>query len=269
VVPTPPSPVLVLNIIAKATKESRGVRRQTTFLKATSHPSPLRLIVAEDTYLIREGIRQMLAEDAGVEVVAFCSDLGSLLRSVEDLRPELVITDIRMPPTHTDEGIRAATELRRTQPETAVVVMSQYLDAQYAIDLFEEGSSGRGYLLKERLSDRNRVLDAIREVAAGGSVVDPAVVEALVGSVSGLQQKDSRLATLSQREMEVLALVAEGKSNAAIADVLFITKRAVEKHVNVIFQKLDLGDRADVSLRVAATLVFLADPERADDTPAE
>jgi len=219
-----------------------------------------RLVVAEDAYLIREGIRSALErEEDEVEVLEYCPDLDSLLRAVEEHEPNVVITDIRMPPTNTDEGIQAATALREEHPEIGVVVISQYVSPHYALKLFEHGSAGRAYLLKEHVGHRIQLMEAIREVAAGGSVVDPKVVDVLVEA--RMRAKNSLLARLSTREREVLAGVATGASNAAIAESLFLTKRAVEKNINSIFAKLDLTDDNTVSRRVRAALLFLAESE--------
>jgi DNA-binding NarL/FixJ family response regulator len=227
-----------------------------------------RLVVAEDAYLIREGIRSALEpEESQVEVLEYCPDLGSLLRAVEEHRPDVVITDIRMPPTATDEGIQAASTLQESHPEIGVVVISQYVSAHYALKLFEHGSAGRAYLLKEHVGHRIQLLEAIREVARGGSVVDPKVVDVLVEA--RMRAKNSPLAQLTKREREVLAGVAAGDSNAAIADSLFLTKRAVEKNINSIFAKLDLSDDNTVSRRVRAALLFLAESNiEADPGPS-
>ena len=216
-----------------------------------------RLVVAEDSYLVRQGIRQVLDEEDEIEVVEYCSDYGSLVDSVHRERPDVVVTDIRMPPSHTDEGIRAAALLRDEAPEVGVVVVSQYVDPHYAIKLFELGASRRAYLLKEHVGHRNHLMGAIREVAAGGSVVDPKVVEVLVEART--RARNSPLLQMTHREREVLAGVAQGKSNAAIADALFLTKRAVEKNINSIFAKLGLADDTEVSRRVVASLIFLAE----------
>jgi DNA-binding NarL/FixJ family response regulator len=219
-----------------------------------------RLVVAEDAYLIREGIRSALErEGEEVEVLEYCVDLPSLLEAVERHRPDVVITDIRMPPTNTDEGIQAAATLRETHPEIGVLVISQYVSPHYALKLFEHGSSGRAYLLKERVGHRIQLMEGIREVAGGGSVVDPKVVDVLVEA--RLRTKNSPLTQLTKREREVLAGVASGKSNAAIADSLFLTKRAVEKNINSLFAKLDFTDDKAVSRRVRAALLFLAESE--------
>jgi DNA-binding NarL/FixJ family response regulator len=231
----------------------------------TPEPRVYRVVVADDTYLIREGLRQALEREELVEVVAYSSDLASLLRDVEEHRPDVVITDIRMPPTNTDEGIRAARELHEKQPDVGVVVISHYVSPHYALRLFEHGSAGRAYLLKEHIGHRVRLMEAIREVASGGSVVDPTVVDVLVEA--RMRARNSPLAQLTIREREVLARVAQGKSNAAIATELFLTKRAIEKNINSIFSKLGLEDDLEVSRRVAATLLYLAEaPAAAQDT---
>jgi DNA-binding NarL/FixJ family response regulator len=219
-----------------------------------------RLVVAEDAYLIREGIRSALEpEHDEVEVCEYCPDLPSLLQAVEQHHPNVVITDIRMPPSNTDEGIQAATELRESHPEIGVVVISQYVSPHYALKLFEHGSAGRAYLLKEHVGHRIQLMEAIREVGAGGSVVDPKVVDVLVEA--RMRAKNSLLARLSTREREVLAGVATGASNAAIAESLFLTKRAVEKNINSLFAKLDLTDDRATSRRVRAALLFIADSD--------
>jgi DNA-binding NarL/FixJ family response regulator len=227
-------------------------------------PTPsFRLVVAEDAYLIREGIRSALErEQDEVAVCEYCSDLPSLLHAVEVHRPNVVITDIRMPPSNTDEGIRAATTLRESNPEIGIVVISQYVSPHFALKLFEHGSAGRAYLLKEHVGHRIQLMEAIREVAAGGSVVDPKVVDVLVEA--RMRVKNSLLARLSTREREVLAGVATGASNAAIAESLFLTKRAVEKNINSLFAKLDLTDDKSTSRRVRAALLFIADSDLED-----
>lgn len=229
--------------------------------RKTQAPSAAyRLVVAEDAYLIREGIRSALEpEHEEVEVCEYCPDLPSLLQAVEQHEPNVVITDIRMPPSNTDEGIQAATELRESHPEIGVVVISQYVSPHYALKLFEHGSAGRAYLLKEHVGHRIQLMEAIREVGAGGSVVDPKVVDVLVEA--RMRAKNSLLARLSTREREVLAGVATGASNAAIAESLFLTKRAVEKNINSLFAKLDLTDDKATSRRVRAALLFIADSD--------
>jgi len=228
----------------------------------TSEPRLYRVIVADDTYLIREGIGQALEGEDEVEVVAYCSDLSSLLLAVEQRRPDVVITDIRMPPTNTDEGIRAAAELYEEHPEVGVVVISHYVSPRYALRLFEHGSAGRAYLLKEHIGHRIRLMEAIREVAHGGSIVDPTVVDVLVEA--RMRARNSPLTRLTSRELEVLSSIAQGRSNAAVASQLFLTKRAIEKNINSIFGKLGLDDETKVSRRVAATLLFLAEGQLAD-----
>jgi DNA-binding NarL/FixJ family response regulator len=228
--------------------------------KAQAPNAAYRLVVAEDAYLIREGIRSALEpEHEEVEVCEYCPDLPSLLQAVEQHKPNVVITDIRMPPSNTDEGIQAATALRESHPEIGVVVISQYVSPHYALKLFEHGSAGRAYLLKEHVGHRIQLMEAIREVEAGGSVVDPKVVDVLVEA--RMRAKNSLLARLSTREREVLAGVATGASNAAIAESLFLTKRAVEKNINSLFAKLDLTDDKATSRRVRAALLFIADSD--------
>lgn len=217
----------------------------------------IRVVVAEDNLLVREGLQQLLASSPIVDVVAACGDVDALLGAVEQDRPDVVLTDIRMPPSNTDEGIRVAEHLRQTSPSTGVVVLSQYAEPQYVLALLERGSDRRGYLLKERIHDRGQLVSAIDTVAHGGSVIDPKVVELLVDAKARINQ--SPLSELTAREREVLAEMAEGKSNAAIADSLVLTKRAVEKHVNSIFMKLGLAASETVAKRVKATLMFLSD----------
>jgi DNA-binding NarL/FixJ family response regulator len=221
----------------------------------------LRVALAEDSFIVREGIAQVLDDHEGdVTVVASCADVESLLRAVEELRPDVVVTDIRMPPTNTDEGIRLAARLRDTHPEMGVVVLSNYADPAYALALLESGSEGRSYLLKERVHDRSQLISAIQTVAVGGSVMDPKIVEPLMRSRGRAER--SPLSDLTSREREVLAQIAQGMSNAAIAEQLVLTKRAVEKHINSIFLKLNLSGAEDVSKRVKATLLFLAEVDQ-------
>ncbi len=217
------------------------------------------VVLAEDNLIVREGIATLLStQDAGVELLAQHDDVDSLLAAVETLRPDVVVTDIRMPPTFTDEGIRIAATLRERQPTTGVVVLSSYADPEYALSLLESGVEGRAYILKERVHDRAQLIAAIHSVASGGSVIDPKVVAPLVIDRPGA----TALVELTPREREVLAQIAEGKSNSAIAVSLVLTKRAVEKHINSIFMKLGLAHADDVSKRVTATLMFLAASER-------
>ena len=218
----------------------------------------VRVALAEDSFIVREGIAQVLAGAEGdIEVVALCNDLDDVLAAVESERPDVVVTDIRMPPTNTDEGIRLAAMLRDTHPNIGVVVLSNYADPAYALALLESGSEGRSYLLKERVHDRAQLRSAIHTVHAGGSVVDPKIVEPLMLARGGDER--SPLGDLTPREREVLAHIAEGQSNAAIAESLFLTKRAIEKNINAIFLKLNLAGEEDVSKRVKATLMFLAE----------
>jgi len=224
---------------------------------------PIRLVMADDSYIIREGVRELARGLDDIEVVAACSDFDTLKEAIEREHPDVVLTDIRMPPTNTDEGIRMADSLRSTHPEIGVVVLSQYADAEYALALLDKGAAGRAYLLKERVTDLEQLANAIREVARGGSVIDPKVVENLIASRS--RQARSPLAELTPREGEVLADVAQGKNNAAIAAHLHLTGRAVEKHINAIFSKLGLTEEQAVHRRVRAALIYLA--ERAPGKP--
>jgi DNA-binding NarL/FixJ family response regulator len=216
----------------------------------------IRVVLAEDSYIVREGLEQVLDKAPGVDVVATCVDLDSLLAAVDSERPDVVVTDIRMPPTETDEGIRAAAMLRDTSPDVGVVVLSQHDDPLYALALLEKGSERRAYLLKERVNDGGQLVAAVEEVSRGGSVIDSKIVESLVRARA--RADSSPLAELTSREREVLAEIAQGKSNSAIADSLVLTKRAVEKHINAIFMKLGLAQADDVSKRVKATLIFLS-----------
>ena len=216
----------------------------------------IRLVLADDSYIIREGVRELLGGVDDITVVAVCADLDSLLSAIDSEHPDVVLTDIRMPPTNTDEGIRAAESLRTTAPNTGVVVLSQYADAEYALALLDKGAGGRAYLLKERVTDLDQLANAIREVARGGSAIDPKVVENLIATRA--RHARSPLAELTAREREVLAQVAEGKNNAAIAAGLHLTDRAIEKHINSIFSKLGLSEEQDVHRRVRAALIYLA-----------
>jgi DNA-binding NarL/FixJ family response regulator len=214
-------------------------------------------VLAEDHYLVREGVRRLLETQPDVEVAAVCGDLDSLLAAVEAERPEVVLTDIRMPPGRVDEGIQAALLLRETNPEVGVVVLSQYSEPAYALALLEGGTARRAYLLKERLEDVEQLVAAIRAVAVGGSVIDPKVVEALVAQKAATES--SPLAELTPRERDVLKEMAEGKNNAAIAAALFLTERSVEKVIHSIFLKLGLGWETAVHKRVKAVIVYLAE----------
>jgi DNA-binding NarL/FixJ family response regulator len=224
-----------------------------------AEPRPIRVVIAEDSYLIREVLTTALNESDEVELVAICSNGKELRTAVENWHPDVVMTDIRMPPSRTDEGIRVAADLRESAPDTGVVVLSQYAEPSYALALLEKGTGGRAYLLKERISNKHDLIGAIQAVAHGGSVIDPRIVEVLIEART--RAAHSRLSQLTPRERELLAEIATGKSNAAIADSLVLTKRAVEKHINSIFSKLDLPETDDVSRRVKATLIFLSDEE--------
>ena len=218
---------------------------------------PIKVVLAEDSYLVREGVRRLLESEPDIDLVGVCEDYDSLLEAIAGAEPDVLLTDIRMPPTGTDEGVRAAERLRQLRPEAGVVLLSQYADPAYALAFLEGGTEGRAYLLKERVADLDQLLAAIREVARGGSVIDPKVVEALVAARS--RNAQSPLARLTPREREVLALLAEGRSNAAVADGLVLSERAVEKHINSIFAKLGLPEARDAHRRVKAVLLFLAD----------
>ena len=218
---------------------------------------PIRLVLAEDDYLTREGLRRLLETRSEVEVAATCEDLDSLLAAVERERPDVVVTDVRMPPTETDEGIRAAEQLRETHPSVGVVVLSQYTTPGYALALLEGGSERRAYLLKERVHDLDQLVGAISAVADGGSVIDPKVVDALVAEST--RAEASPLGTLTPREKDVLREMAEGKNNAAIAGALSLTERSVEKVIHSIFLKLGLTWETAVHKRVKAVILYLAE----------
>lgn len=217
----------------------------------------LRLVLAEDNALLRDGLARLIRSQPDLELAGIAADFGQLIEIIDQKQPDVVVTDIRMPPTATDEGIRAANQLRVTRPGTGVVVLSQYANPEYALALLEGGSAGRAYLLKERVADVEELLRAIREVARGGAVIDPAVVEMLV-SAHG-RRPASDLDRLTAREREVLAEMAQGKNNAAIAATLVLSERAVEKHANSIFSKLGLSEERDLNRRVKAVLVYLSD----------
>jgi DNA-binding NarL/FixJ family response regulator len=218
---------------------------------------PIRVVLGEDSLLVREGVSRLLDADDEIIVVGAVGDMDSLREACERLRPDVLVTDIRMPPTHTDEGIRFAGELHDLHPGTGVVVLSQYDDPLYALALFEHGSNGRAYLLKHRVHNRAELTAAIHAVASGGSVVDSMIVDGLVRSRA--RTEHSPLNELTPREREVLAEIAKGKSNTAIGESLFLTKRAVEKHINAIFLKLGLADAHDVSKRVKAAIMLLSE----------
>jgi DNA-binding NarL/FixJ family response regulator len=212
----------------------------------------VRVVVGEDSLLLREGIVRVLG-DAGFEVVAQAGDAEDLVRKVCAHKPDVAVVDIRMPPTETDDGLRAAIEIRRRLPGTGVLVLSQYLEEGYALDLVADGAEGTGYLLKERVGDVERFADSVRRVGEGGAALDPEVVV----QVLGRRRRDDPLVGLTERDREVLALMAEGRSNQAIARRLVVTERAVEKHVTSIFDKLGLTPAAEDHRRVLAVLSFL------------
>jgi DNA-binding NarL/FixJ family response regulator len=222
----------------------------------------IRVVFAEDNYLVREGTAALLQNSGEVDLVGTAASLDELLTQVEELKPQAVLTDIRMPPTNTTEGIDAAKRIRSEHPEIGVVVLSQYAEEEYAYDLLKDGAAGLGYLLKERVSDLEEVVRALNEVSKGGSVLDPKVVETLVAAKERMAH--SPLANVTEREREVLEHMAQGKNNASIAKSLFLTERAVEKHINSLFHKLGLSEETDVHRRVMAVLAFL----RASDHPA-
>jgi DNA-binding NarL/FixJ family response regulator len=218
---------------------------------------PIRVVLAEDNALLREGIAKLIESHDGLELLGVAGDLPGLLALVDEVEPDVVITDIRMPPTSTDEGIRAASEIRARRPDTGVVVLSQYSEPAYALALLSDGSAGRAYLLKERVAGVDDLAHAITEVAAGGSVIDPAVVEALVAA--NVRRRPSDVDRLTPREGEILSEMAQGKSNAAIAAALVLSERAVEKHSNSIFSKLGLSEEKDTNRRVKAVLLYLSE----------
>ena len=212
----------------------------------------MRVVVAEDSVLLREGIVRIL-EEAGIEVAGQSGDAEDLLRKVRAHKPDVAITDIRMPPTNTDEGLRAAHEIRAELPDVGVLVLSQYVEHGYALDLLADNAAGVGYLLKDRVGDVDAFIDAVHRVADGGSALDPEVVSQLLGR----KRRDDPLEELTPREREVLGLMAEGRSNHAIAEELVVTERAVEKHVTSIFSKLDLVNTPQDHRRVLAVLAYL------------
>ncbi len=214
---------------------------------------PLRVVFADDNYLVREGVAALLAEVDDLDLVDVVADADQLLTSVAAHSPDVVLTDIRMPPTHTDEGIVAAKRIRIEHPATGVVVLSQYVEEDYAFDLLSEGVAGMGYLLKERISDLDELVRALTSVARGGSALDPLVVEALLAR----RAADGPLLGLTDREREVLAVMATGRNNATIAKTLFMSDRAVEKHIGSVFQKLGLVDEHETNRRVMAVLAYV------------
>lgn len=218
---------------------------------------PIRVVAADDSFLIRESLTVMLDSEPDIELVGVCSNGKELEACVAEQQPAVVILDIRMPPSGTDEGVRVANRLRETNPEIGVLVLSQYAEAAYALSLLEAGSARRAYLLKERIRDKAELVRAVTTLARGGSVIDSQIVDVLIEARARVAR--SPLAELTPRERQLLGEIAEGKSNAAIADSLVLSKRAVEKHVNAIFAKLNLRDAQDVSRRVKAALVYLAE----------
>jgi DNA-binding NarL/FixJ family response regulator len=217
----------------------------------------IRVVLAEDNALLREGVARLVGAEDDLDLVGMAADLPGLLGAIEQWGPDVVVTDIRMPPTGTDEGIQAATWLREHRPEVGVVVLSQYTEPTYALALLEHGSAGRAYLLKELVAGADELARAIRAVAQGGSVIDPLVVDALVKARS--RKRESGLSWMTPRETSILSEMAQGKSNAAVASALGVSERAVEKHINSIFSKLGLSEERDLNRRVKAVLVFLAE----------
>ena len=224
--------------------------------ESNSRPA-IRVVIADDSYLVREALGHVLVGADGIELVASCSDRGTLRAAIDAEQPDVVVTDIRMPPSQSDEGLQIAAELRRTHPEIGVVVLSQYADPRYGRALIDGGSDRRAYLLKDRIQHRRQLVNAIETVAQGGSVMDAKVVERLISERARAER--SPLAELTPRELEILAFVAQGESNQGIADELVLTKRAVEKHINAIFLKLGLSESLEVSRRVKAALIYLAE----------
>jgi DNA-binding NarL/FixJ family response regulator len=215
----------------------------------------IRLVIVEDDLLVREGLTSLFMRIDGIEVVATCADVSALEVALAETEPDVVLTDIRMPPTHTDEGIRAAIDIRRTRPGVGVVVLSQFAEPEYVLSLLDEGSDGLGYLLKERVSDVGHLRRAIESVARGESAIDPKIIDVLISARSRGTDEIDRL---TSREAEVLSLIAEGMNNATIAEQMVVSDKAVQKHINSIFSKLDLGVGTDVHRRVKAVLMWLA-----------
>jgi DNA-binding NarL/FixJ family response regulator len=217
----------------------------------------LRVVAADDSFLVREALTHVLQGADRIELIAICPDADTLLAAVAEADPDVVVTDIRMPPTQTDEGLRIAAQLRETHPGIGVVLLSQFAEPRYSLALLEQGSDGRAYLLKERIQYRGQLVSAIESVAEGGSVMDAKLVEGLVATRRRAER--SPLNELTPRELEILTFIARGHSNQAIADELVLTKRAVEKHINAIFLKLGLTDQSDIARRVKAALLYLSE----------
>jgi DNA-binding NarL/FixJ family response regulator len=228
---------------------------------AYSRRVAIRLVLAEDHYLVREGMRRLLEAEPDIEVAAVCGDLASLLEAVDREHPDVVVTDIRMPPGHGDEGIQAARLLRSIRPDLGVVVLSQYADPGYALALLDSGSARRAYLLKERVHDLQQLVTAVRTVSEGGSLIDPKVVEGLVADRA--RASASPVSELTARERDVLRMMAEGRNNLSIAESLVMTERSVEKVIHSIFMKLGLTWEAAVHKRVKAVILYLAEDDRA------
>ena len=224
---------------------------------AAAGATVIRVALADDSYLVRSALTHLLDAAAGIEVISACESREALQKVIDADRPDVVVTDIRMPPSNTDEGLQIAAELKHTHPGIGVVILSQYSDPQYGLALLDGGSDGRAYLLKERIRHRGQLVAAIETVAQGGSMIDAKVVEGLIDARRRTER--SPLTELTRRELEILAYVARGQSNQAIADELVLTKRAVEKHINAIFLKLNLSQAQDVSRRVKAALIYLAE----------
>jgi DNA-binding NarL/FixJ family response regulator len=216
---------------------------------------PIRVVLAEDSFIVRRGLTSVIESEPELELVAACEDLDTLLAAVEEHRPDVVLSDIRMPPGNTDEGIQAAARLQRDHPEVGVVLLSQYVEADYVLAFFSHGTERRAYLLKEKVYDPDQLLAAVRTVAGGGSMIDPKVTQALVDA--RLRHKQPALSALSEREREVLSQMAQGKDNVAIANSLCVSVRSVERHINAIFSKLGLTGEAEVHRRVKAVLTLL------------
>ena len=215
----------------------------------------VKVLIADDEYLVREGARSVLSSVPGIEVLGVAGDPEELHAAISATPPDVVVLDIRMPPTYQTEGIDAAHVIRSTHPAVGVVILSQYADPEYALELLRDGSKGFAYLLKERLGEPTKLAEAIREVARGGSVLDTKVVDGLIDAQH--RRARSRLHGLTRREGQVLEMMATGRTNAAIGDALFLSERAVEKHINAIFRKLGLSEELDINHRVAAVLFFL------------